>query len=105
MPDVQQLGFDLREITRLLIREAKITEGIWYVGFEFNFGGGNIGQSPSELRPGGIILINKLLLVRHVDPTLAPPPFALDAAGVNPARAPTSGPISSGPVSSGPLSG
>src|SRR5271166_6655403 len=78
-----QYGFDLAELAKALIKEQGIHEGRWMVAFEFNFGGGLFGMSPSDVAPGGFIQIKRVILTQPGDP--APPAhLILDAAEVNP---------------------
>ena len=81
MAEAQQFAFDLKEVTKLLIRDSGVKEGTWFVGFEFGFMGGNLGPTSEELKPGGLMLINRLILVRHAD-SGSPPAFAMRAEDV-----------------------
>jgi hypothetical protein len=51
MADPTRFTFDLKELTKILIREAKIRDRNWVVGFEFGFAAANIGPTPEETRP------------------------------------------------------
>lgn len=93
MADPTQYSFELREATIALIKEADIHEGVWMIGFEFSLGVGVFGAMQTdvpqgalsvEARPGALMQISKLQLAR-LPPEAPKPPFAVDAAVVNPA--------------------
>jgi hypothetical protein len=63
----QQLTFALSEVAAALMRAEGITEGKWLLGFEFEFGAGNMGPSPAEVKPSGIVSIKSVVLSRQPD--------------------------------------
>jgi hypothetical protein len=85
MAEADQFSFDLKEVAAALIKQQDIHEGLWILNFELAFGAGYFGASPEQARPGAVVQINKVLLVRQ--PGGSPESLtAVDAATVNPAR-------------------
>jgi hypothetical protein len=87
MAEVKQYAFSLEDAAVALIKQSKIHEGLWLVGFEFSLGAGNIGPSPEATKPAAFVQVNKLILTRHEEGT-PKFPYVVDASKVNPA-APT----------------
>ena len=86
MAETTQYTFELKEAAIALIKEQGIHEGLWILSFEIVLGAGQFGPTPAEAKPGAIMQINKLQLLRQA--AGAPEnPNAVDAAIVNPPRA------------------
>jgi hypothetical protein len=83
MPETAPYSFDLKEATAALIKDKGLHEGLWAIGFEMVLGAGLFGPSPAESKPGAIMQINKLQLVRAA-PGTPEAVRAVDAAVVNP---------------------
>ena len=86
MAEVTQFSFELSEVTTTLIKQQNIHEGRWLLAFEFQLLAGMMGTSPSDAKPGAMIQILKVQLVRKDN---EPPdaPGLIDAATVNPLSA------------------
>jgi hypothetical protein len=85
MAEPTQYTFDLKEVTVALLKEQGIHEGLWTLSFEIVLGAGQFGPTQAEAKPGAIMQINKLQLLRQAGGT---PEIAnvVDAAIVNPPR-------------------
>jgi hypothetical protein len=81
-------SFDLKELAIALIKQQGLHEGTWMAALEFNLGAGMISTSPGEVRPGALIQVNKIQLIRQNDPASAPH-LTVDASEVNPAPSKT----------------
>ena len=58
MPEISNFKFTLKEVAEALLREQRITAGLWSVGFDFNVAIGNFGlENPSEQYPGSMVRI------------------------------------------------
>ena len=92
MAETTQYTFELKEAAIALIKEQGIHEGLWILSFEIVLGAGQFGPTPAEAKPGAIMQINKLQLLRQ---TAGAPenPIAVDAAIVNPPRTPKREPL------------
>lgn len=67
MAEPTQYAFDFKEVTTALIKAQGLHEGLWALNFEFTLTAGNLGPSPSEAKPGALLLINKLQISRQPD--------------------------------------
>ncbi|HEX7074343.1 MAG TPA: hypothetical protein VF226_09910 [Hyphomicrobiaceae bacterium] len=67
MANPTRYTFDLKEVATALIRAQGIKHGKWILGFEFNFGAGQIGPSPDDSLPAGFIRVQNALLTRQPD--------------------------------------
>jgi hypothetical protein len=79
MPEPTQFKFELREVAKELLKRSKIGDGKWTIGVEFGFGATNLGPTPEDTKPAGIVMVNSLLLTRQPDDT-PDNPMVLDAA-------------------------
>jgi hypothetical protein len=86
MAEPIQYSFDLREATVALIKQQGLHEGLWVLGFEMNLAAGLFGPTPAESKPGAMMLINTLQLMRHTSGL--EDPKVVDAAIVNPPASP-----------------
>jgi hypothetical protein len=75
----QQLTFALREVAITLMQTQGITEGKWLMGFEFEFGAGNLGLN-NEIKPTGIVGIKNVVLTRQPDDAPDDLPIIIDAS-------------------------
>ena len=82
MPDVNQYSFSHKELTGLLIKQAGVHEGKWFLSMQFGFVGGNFGPSPAEISPGMMIAITSVGIQRA--DANSPPALIVDAAEINP---------------------
>ena len=69
----------MKEATEALVKQQGLTEGVWFIGFDFSLGAGMAGATPEEIRPTAFLQISRVLLVRFSGQG-EPPPFAVDAA-------------------------
>jgi hypothetical protein len=84
MAEPTQYSFDLKEVTIALIKQQGLHEGTWMVALEFNLGAGMVATSPGAVKPGAVIQVNRIQLVRQDNPDSAPD-LTVDAREVNPA--------------------
>jgi hypothetical protein len=82
MAEPTQYSFDMKEATIALIKQQGIHEGLWTIGFEITFAAGMFGATPKESKPGAMLQINTVQLVRHT--SALEDPKVVDAAIVNP---------------------
>lgn len=88
MAEPTQYAFELQETAIALVKQQNITDGLWMIAFEFGLATGIFGATNSDAKPGSMIQINKVLLVR-VPEGQEHPSFVVDAAAVNPKKANT----------------
>lgn len=84
MPEPTQFTFELGEVATTLVKEQGLHEGLWALAFEMNVSIGTMGASSAEAKPGVLVQIAKVQLVRQTEAR----PGAIhvvDAALVNPA--------------------
>ena len=93
MAEPSQYSFDLKEVTIALIKQQGLHEGAWMVALEFHLGAGMVSTSPGEPKPGALIQVNKVQLIRQSDPSSVPH-LTVDAAEVNPASSQSKAPRS-----------
>jgi hypothetical protein len=84
MAEPTQYSFPLREVAELLIRTQGLHEGSWALSLQFSVSIGNFGVAPAEGKPGALIVVDSLQLVRQTNPQPGTP-NVVDAAKVNPA--------------------
>ncbi len=82
MAEATQYAFELKELTKNLIKLQGIKEGKWVIGFEFGLGAGIIGYNEETARPSAVVAINKIILTRQ-DESSSVPSFAVDAAEIS----------------------
>ena len=88
MAEASQFSFSMKDLTIALIKQQNLHDGNWIVGFEFSLAAGNMGLSPTDVKPTAIVGISNVTLqrVREGDPSLPfQLPFQVNAAEVNPA--------------------
>lgn len=78
MPQPTNLVFTYKEIARVLVKEARLTDGHWGLFFKFGLAGTNIGPSNDDLKPAAIVAIMDIGLQRFEMPTN----LTVDAADV-----------------------
>lgn len=76
-----KIKFSITEIGKLLIREAKLSEGRFEVAVGFKIGVGVVGPKENEVLPGAIFGIEDIGLSRVADD--AEGPMILDATEIN----------------------
>lgn len=77
------LNFSYRELVILMIKEARIHEGLWMPNVEFRFQGTNMamnGDDTNDMRPTVQVQISQVGLM----PSPTANPLTVDAAAVNP---------------------
>ena len=72
--------FEFKEVVEALVKQQGIHEGEWAIYFEYGLQAGNFGPSDSDLRPGALVPIIKMGLLR----TEQKSNLSVDAAVVNP---------------------
>lgn len=75
------IKFSITEIGKLLIREAKLSEGRFEVAVGFKVGVGVVGPTENEALPGAIFGVQDIGLSRVADD--AEGPMILDASEIN----------------------
>jgi hypothetical protein len=83
MAEVTQYAFTWTEVGELLIKHQGIHEGQWIAIAEFTVNAGLMGQTPTDSRPGVMVMANGVQLQKALPG--APPHLVVDAAKVNPA--------------------
>lgn len=87
MAEPTQFTFDLKEVAASLIEKQGITSGKWGITFEFNVSIGAFGKLPQDAKPGAMIQINRIQLVKAPDD--APDsPLVVDASALKISNAP-----------------
>jgi hypothetical protein len=81
-----QLTFELRETAIALIKQQGIHEGFWMLAFQINFTVGVFGTMAEDVAPGLLARVEKVQLSK-LNAQGPHPPFAVNAAEVNPAPA------------------
>jgi len=84
MAEASTYSFNLKDVTTALLKDQGIHEGLWQLGFEFNFGAALTGATKEDVRPSAFVQINKLQLVRQPESS-EQQPLVVNAAEVNPA--------------------
>ncbi len=82
MADPTQFTFSLIEATVALLKKQGIHDGKWILSIEFGLNVGLMGASPTEVKPGVMVLANNLVLQRAIEGS--PPSQIVDAAVANP---------------------
>jgi len=86
MTDKEKTTFTVREVTEMLIKHARIHEGIWGPVFEFGLAAANVPvagpNNEFSLRPTGMVSILQIGIKRFDEPN----PLTVDAEKVNPVR-------------------
>ena len=67
MAQPTQFSFELSEVADILIKAQGLHEGRWALEFEINVSIGTFGPSPAEVKPGAILQIANVQLVRQAD--------------------------------------
>jgi hypothetical protein len=86
MPETKGYNFSLTELTEILIKKMDIHEGLWSLAIQFGFGVANVPASPDgkTLHPAAINVLQNIGIQRADSPTN----LTVDAAVVNPVKAP-----------------
>jgi hypothetical protein len=82
MAEATQYTFSWAEVAELLIRKQDIHEGDWTAAVEFVVTAAVVGPTPTDAKPGLMVMSNSVQLVRTQPNT--PPHLVVDAAKVNP---------------------
>jgi hypothetical protein len=82
MADPSQFTFSMAEATVALLKKQGIHDGKWVLSIEFGLNIGMMGASPTDVKPGVMILANNIVLQRAIDGS--PANLIIDAAVVNP---------------------
>ncbi len=85
MAEPTTFTFSLTETTEALLKHQGIREGKWILAIEFGLNVGMMGTSPTDAKPGVMVLGNNLQLQRAIEPG-SPTNLIVDAAVVNPAQ-------------------
>lgn len=85
MAETSQYKFNFQEVAAALLKEQNVHDGLWVLGFGFNFTVGLMGPSPETAGPATLIQVQDVILSRH--PMDQPRnPMVVDAAELNPKR-------------------
>lgn len=85
MADPDRFTWKHKELVAVLLKEAKVHEGRWFLAANFGMGGGNFGQTEDQLNPGVVIMLGSIGIQREMPEAKAPQALVVDAAEVNPA--------------------
>jgi len=77
-----QYSFNWLEIAELMVKRQEIHEGEWMASVEFGLNVGLMGQNPADTRPGVMLQVSGIQLVKA--PPGSPSHLVVDAAKVNP---------------------
>lgn len=76
-----QFTFSHKELARLMLRDAGITEGYWTLSVAFRLGAGAFGPSPEEVAPTAFVSIEGIGISKLDHPADQPlPPMTFNAA-------------------------
>ncbi|CAN2535471.1 hypothetical+protein [Methylocapsa aurea] len=78
MAEPTQFTFDLKEVTEALVRKQGLKEGKWTISFEMTLIAGAFGSNPKDVRPGAMMQISSVKLIRG-GPDDHPLPWTVDA--------------------------
>ena len=67
MAQAAKIDFELREVTEALLVRQGIKEGRWQLAFDLQVAVGTFGPTPKEARPGAMMQIARLSLLRVHD--------------------------------------
>jgi hypothetical protein len=84
MPEVNQFTWSHKELATLLLKEAGIHEGRWFLMMNFSFAGGNFGPSDDQMSPGVVVTTTSIGIQRVLPDQKTPAALTIDAAEVNP---------------------
>ena len=84
MAEANQYTVTHKELVELIIKQAGVHEGKWYLMASLGFAPGNYGPTPDQLCPGTVVAIQQLGISRAEEAT--PPEIQVDAAVVNPKK-------------------
>jgi len=80
MPEIANIVFTHKEVTKALIKEQGIHEGLWALSVRFGLNAANIGANEDELKPAAIVAILEFGLQKAEKENN----ITVDAAKVNP---------------------
>jgi len=83
MPETSVYTFTHAELIELLIKAAKVHEGLWMLNIHLGIGQGNFGPTPDEQYPGIAVGVAKIGIQRAVGENI-PKHLMVDATKVNP---------------------
>jgi hypothetical protein len=84
MPEANQFTWTHKELATLLVKEAGIHEGRWFLMMGFAMSVANFGPSDDRMSPGGIVAVTNIGIQREPPEQKAPASLVVDAAEVNP---------------------
>ena len=64
MPEASEYKFSLEEVAVLLAKHAGLTSGHWQLIVEFGFAAITAGPNEKDVKPTGMVAVNKLGLSR-----------------------------------------
>ena len=79
MAETTQYAFELKEVVASLLQKEGITAGKWMLALEFTTTAGVFGTSPQDSRPGAMLQVNRVQLIRVPDDTTGNP-LVVDAS-------------------------
>ena len=72
--------FGHKEIVELLIKRQDIHEGLWCLAVEFGFAAANVGPTPDQIAPSGVVAIVRI----GIKQSQTADALTVDAAKANP---------------------
>lgn len=85
MAEVNQFTWKHKEIVTMMVKEAGIHEGRWWLMVNFGMGPGNFGPAEDQVAPGMAVVLASIGIQREIPGQKAPSALVVDAAQVNPA--------------------
>jgi hypothetical protein len=86
MPEINQYTVNAKELVTLILKEADIHEGRWWLLVNFGLSPGNFGPNPAELVPGIVVAVQHFGIQREMPGQPPPDSLVVDAAIANPRR-------------------
>jgi hypothetical protein len=77
--ETTQYAFDLREVAASLLEKQGITSGKWMLAFEFTATIGAFGTTPQDTKPGAMLQVNRVQLLKVPDDVTGNP-LVVDAS-------------------------
>lgn len=86
MPEPNQFMWTHKELVTLLVKEAGIHEGRWWLNLNMGMAAGNFGPAEDQISPGVVVAISGIGIQKEAPGQTAPSALVVDAAEVNPAK-------------------
>lgn len=86
MPEPNQITWTHKELVTLLVKQAGLHEGRWWLLVNLGMGPGNFGPSEDQIAPGVVVAVAGIGIQREAPGQRAPTALVVDAAEVNPSK-------------------